>query len=101
MVMVTVINQHSAFNMCMLSLFMPKLPEVHPNAKLLCPPAPIVHVENNWPLLTMAKGFFDGAMSGKPGASDLAATSAMMEEDGDWGEDAMLDLDEGTHVHTA
>ena len=72
-----------------------QLPEVHPNAKLLRPPVPIVHTENNWPLLTVAKGFFDGGLSSKPGATDLAA-SAMMDEEGDWGEDAMLDLDEGT-----
>ena len=71
-----------------------QLPEVHPNAKLLRPPVPIVHTENNWPLLTVAKGFFDGGLSSKPGATDLAA-SAMMDEEGDWGEDAMLDLDEG------
>ena len=87
------IKENLAFNL-LSSPSLLKRPEVHPNAKLLRSPTPIVHVENNWPLLTMAKGFFDGAMSSKPGASDLAA-SAVMEEDGDWGEDAELDLDEG------
>ena len=39
------------------------MPEVHPNAKLLHPPPPIMQTENNWPLLMVSKGFFDGITS--------------------------------------
>lgn len=37
-----------------------QLPEVLPDAKLLQPPPPIMQTEFNWPLLTVAKGFFEG-----------------------------------------
>ena len=37
-----------------------QLPEVHPDAKLLQPPPPIMQTEANWPLLTVSKGFFEG-----------------------------------------
>jgi hypothetical protein len=37
-----------------------QLPEVHPDAKLLQPPPPIMQTEANWPLLTISKGFFEG-----------------------------------------
>lgn len=42
-----------------------KIPEVNPNAVLLQPPVPITQQESNWPLLTMSKGIFDGAVAGK------------------------------------
>ena len=42
-----------------------KLPEVNPNAVLLQPPVPIMQQETNWPLLTVTKGFFEGAMAAK------------------------------------
>eukprot|EP00057_Strongylocentrotus_purpuratus_P019118 XP_011673592.1 PREDICTED: coatomer subunit alpha isoform X1 [Strongylocentrotus purpuratus] len=76
------------------------LPEVSPNAQLLQPPAPIIRSEENWPLLTVTKGFFEGAMSrGKAGGtgSTMTAAVAMDEGDagGDWGEDAELVLDDG------
>ena len=38
---------------------------MNPNAKLLQPPAPILQNEGNWPLLTVAKTFFEGAMAAK------------------------------------
>lgn len=40
-----------------------ELPEENANAKFLRPPVPIQQAETNWPLLTMSKGFFEGAMS--------------------------------------
>ena len=41
------------------------IPEVNPHATLLQPPVPITQQESNWPLLTMSKGFFEGAMQAK------------------------------------
>ena len=43
-----------------------ELPEVDPSARLLMPPTPILH-EDNWPLLTVSKGFFENlaAKTGK------------------------------------
>lgn len=38
---------------------------MNPNAKLLQPPVPILQNEGNWPLLTVAKTFFEGAMAAK------------------------------------
>ena len=46
-------------------LFMLQLPPVNPSAKLLQPPVPILQNEGNWPLLTVAKTFFEGAMAAK------------------------------------
>ena len=59
----------------------------HPQAKLLVPPTPpsphIMLTEENWPLLTVAKGAFDN----------------LDEEGGDagkgWGDEAELEIDEG------
>ena len=42
-----------------------QLPPVNQNAKLLQPPLPILQNEGNWPLLTVAKTFFEGAMAAK------------------------------------
>jgi len=38
-------------------------PEVNPNAKLFRPPVPIAQQESNWPLLSVSKGFFEGAIA--------------------------------------
>ena len=46
-------------------LFPSQLPPVNPSAKLLQPPLPILQNEGNWPLLTVAKTFFEGAMAAK------------------------------------
>ncbi|CAH1774502.1 unnamed protein product [Owenia fusiformis] len=72
-----------------------KLPEVDPNAVLLQPPVPITQQESNWPLLTVTKGFFEGAMKTKKAAGASAAL-AVEDEGGDegWGDDADLVLDE-------
>lgn len=36
-----------------------------PNAQLLQPPPPINPLDTNWPLLTVSKGFFEGAIAAK------------------------------------
>ncbi|EDW31170.1 GL20730 [Drosophila persimilis] len=81
------------------------LPEVNPNATLLKPPVPIQQLETNWPLLSVSKGFFEGAMVTRAGNSATArqalninADAAVLEEhngggDG-WGADADLGLDD-------
>lgn len=70
------------------------VPAVDPSAgKLLTVPTPILK-EDNWPLLTVTKGFFEGVLAGDVGAGDYAA---FVDEDLDgagagWGDDLDLDL---------
>jgi len=42
-----------------------QLPEINPSATLLQPPVPILQQESNWPLLTVSKSIFDGAIAAK------------------------------------
>jgi len=42
-----------------------QLPEISPSAVLLQPPVPIMQQESNWPLLTVTKSIFEGAVAGK------------------------------------
>ena len=42
-----------------------RVPDLYPNAQLLKPPVPITQQESNWPLLTVSKGFFEGAMAAR------------------------------------
>ena len=42
-----------------------QLPEINPSAMLLQPPVPIMQQESNWPLLTVSKSIFDGAVATK------------------------------------
>lgn len=44
-----------------------RVPDLYPNACLLQPPPPLCLQENNWPLLTVSKGFFEGAIASKGG----------------------------------
>uniref|UniRef100_A0A336MCE9 Coatomer subunit alpha n=1 Tax=Culicoides sonorensis TaxID=179676 RepID=A0A336MCE9_CULSO len=74
-----------------------ELPQVKKDAKFLKPPVPIQQAETNWPLLTMSKGFFEGAMSLQKTSNVNQALHADLadlgqEPDG-WGEDAELKLD--------
>ncbi|XP_048728495.1 coatomer subunit alpha-like [Ostrea edulis] len=76
-----------------------KIPDLFPQAQLLQPPAPIMQQESNWPLLTMTKGFFEGAMStGNAGGKRTGLAAAAVDiEDGageGWGDDADLILDD-------
>ena len=53
------------------------LPPVDPQAQLMVPPAPILR-EDNWPLLTVSKGYFENLAKGaagkfRPSAHDCAA----------------------------
>ena len=75
------------------------LPEANPQADLLLPPEPILQCEDNWPLLTVSKGFFEGAMAAVKGKTGTAAPLDFVAdtedaEEGAWGEDADLMLDE-------
>ena len=76
-------------------------PELLPNAKLLVPPTPILRGDN-WPLLTVSQGFFEGALKGgyvpeedgAGGSLDLGADDEDLDmAGGAWGEDN-LDLDD-------
>jgi coatomer protein complex subunit alpha (xenin) len=73
-----------------------KLPEVHPHATLMLPPEPVIQIEDNWPLLTVSKGFFEGAMmSGGSKGSDLSKAMELLDDDpAGWGDDAELEIDE-------
>ncbi|KAF3857928.1 hypothetical protein F7725_011129 [Dissostichus mawsoni] len=69
--------------------------EVDPNAQLLQPSPPINPLDTNWPLLTVSKGFFEGAIAAKGKAGQMAADADMEAPGGEgWGDDAELQLDE-------
>lgn len=72
-----------------------EMPPVSEQAQLLMPPEPVVHDMPNWPLLTVSKGFFDGALSHAQGgaANTLAADEIDIGAGDGWGDD--LDLDDG------
>ena len=40
-----------------------QLPAVNPNARLLRPAVPVLPNEGNWPLLTVSKSVFEGAVA--------------------------------------
>merc|ERR1712042_80444 len=74
------------------------LPSPAPGARLLQPPPPIAQSEQNWPLLTVSRGFFDSAMiAGKK--SEGVAAGLVAEDDGEaegWGDDDLgLDDEDG------
>ncbi|RUS90316.1 hypothetical protein EGW08_001914 [Elysia chlorotica] len=77
-----------------------RVPDLYPSAALLQPPVPITQQEANWPLLTVSKGFFEGAMAARGGKQSALAASALAADDdvgagGGWGDDAdELVLDE-------
>ncbi|KAL7978383.1 hypothetical protein Chor_014922 [Crotalus horridus] len=63
------------------------------------PPAPIMPLDTNWPLLTVSKGFFEGTIASKGKGGALAADIDIdtVGTEG-WGEDAELQLDEDGFV---
>ena len=50
-------------------------PELDPKARLLLPPPPILK-EDNWPLLTVSKGFFENLVATGKGAASRSCSSA-------------------------
>ncbi|ELV10581.1 Coatomer subunit alpha, partial [Tupaia chinensis] len=77
------------------------IPDIDPNAKLLQPPAPIMPLDTNWPLLTVSKGFFEGSIASKGKGGALAADIDIDTVGAEgWGEDAELQLDEDGFVET-
>merc|ERR1712013_708221 len=75
------------------------LPAPAAGARLLQPPAPIAQSEQNWPLLTVSRGFFDSAViagrraeGGSAVAQQLVAEDIGGEAEGAWGDDD-LDLE--------
>lgn len=87
------------------------LPAVNPNAELLQPAPPIQQMEDNWPLLTVSKGFFEGIKAVRDtggrgpgigsgpvkGAGGALAMDADLDDDqagGAWGDDDDLGLDD-------
>ena len=93
-----------------------QIPQSDPNAKLILPNPPVqqMHSTNqespNWPLLTVSRDFFEVAMlSRSQNAVDnneinnsLLAAAAGNITDGDWGEDADMQIeDEDEHFEDA
>ncbi|CAD5111121.1 DgyrCDS461 [Dimorphilus gyrociliatus] len=78
-----------------------KLPDLVENAQLLQPAPPIAQHETNWPLLTISRGFFEGAMAAKQAGYDGGAPIGLgiVDDGGEpgWGNEAELVLegDEG------
>jgi len=77
------------------------LPAPAAGARLLQPPPPIAQSEQNWPLLTVSRGFFDSAMMAGKKADGVAAglmadddTEAAGGAEGGWGDDADLMMDD-------
>lgn len=74
-----------------------ELSSIEKSALYLRPPLPIQQAENNWPLLTVSKGFFEGAMMSR-GKSQVAAALAPEDDDNvtadGWGNDEELGIDE-------
>jgi coatomer protein complex subunit alpha (xenin) len=77
------------------------LPAPAPGARLLQPPPPIAQSEQNWPLLTVSRGFFDSAViAGKRAEGTVGGVAAVLaaedvggEAEGAWGDDDDLGLD--------
>merc|ERR1711887_298929 len=61
------------------------LPSPAPGARLLQPPPPIAQSEQNWPLLTVSRGFFDSAVIAGKKAEGKSGVSAVLaaEDDGE------------------
>ncbi|XP_022185613.1 coatomer subunit alpha [Nilaparvata lugens] len=71
------------------------LPEVNNNAKLMKPPVPVMQAETNWPLLTVSKGFFEGAMMSGKGGMLSGAVDIVEDTPGQgWGGDDEYEMDD-------
>lgn len=75
-----------------------ELPQLNASAILLKPPVPIQQAETNWPLLSVSKGFFEGAMSTRAVSNvrqALEMNDPVIDEGAvgeGWGDDADLGL---------
>lgn len=75
-----------------------QLPEINPSAVLLQPPVPIMQQESNWPLLTVTKSIFEGAVAAKKGGTAAAFGNMDIDisEAGEgWGEDEIIIDEDG------
>lgn len=73
-----------------------ELGDLEQGALYLRPPVPVQQAENNWPLLTVSKGFFEGAMMSR-GKSQVAAALAIEEDSTPvegWGADDELGIED-------
>jgi coatomer subunit alpha len=80
-----------------------ELPAVNENAVLMCPPVPVQQAESNWPLLTVSRGFFEGAMVARGINNPYQALTAdiSINDDGNedgWGADPDLNLSDEEEV---
>mmetsp|Transcript_6151 Transcript_6151/g.15745 ORF Transcript_6151/g.15745 Transcript_6151/m.15745 type:complete len:1234 (-) Transcript_6151:170-3871(-) len=68
-----------------------ELPQVADGASLLLPPEPLVADQENWPLLTVSKSFFDGVAKQASANKNKAGMAIAADEDvgggGAWGDD--------------
>ncbi|UXI18026.1 Exocyst complex component 8 [Sarcoptes scabiei] len=77
-----------------------KLPVPDAEAIFMQPPIPILPNEENWPLLTVSRSFFEGAMAATKGKAGLKSVAdvLLIDENGDgednWGEEADLNLND-------
>jgi len=69
-------------------------PEVEPDAVLLQPLTPANKCDENWPLLTVSRGFFQGAALGKGASGIQADVDEDVEVSGGWEDDADIVIDE-------
>lgn len=74
------------------------LPTPLEDASLLIPPPPVTKNNENWPLLTVSKGFFEGAIQTKKGEAAVKDMVMDDEDDSDgggdgWGDDDVLGSD--------
>lgn len=79
-----------------------ELKDLEKSAVYLRPPLPVQQAENNWPLLTVSRGFFEGAMMNR-GKAQISAALAP-EEDGEvpadgWGEEDELGIEDDEGVN--
>ena len=71
----------------------------HPRAKLLQPPPPILQSDQNWPLLTTTRSFFEqsATVRSSGGPKLVADFEAVTKIEGQWEDDEEVVLDEGRH----
>ncbi|XP_034935334.1 coatomer subunit alpha-like [Chelonus insularis] len=75
-----------------------ELKDLQRDAVYFRPPVPVQKAENNWPLLTVSKGFFEGVMNSRRHNQVTAALTAVQSEDetgaDGWATDDVLGIDD-------